>query len=296
MALVALSNVMNATEVSRFTYNSKNGLFNYTNPKSGNTHPVNERYVAKHLTPEMINYLKSDLQRTTAVEFDQAVKILAQKNKVAQDLSQGAANFLTSQDKFAQTVKASKTAEFFNMQRQAQNLLSLQPKPTALTVVVPEQASKIAINPKRDVAGFKSAAQATQALTTSANKYAIAYMAATAAIPVIATGILGNQYFTNKQVQPTKMQRVKNALNSAGSLVKSNVQAHPRIATGAGLVTLAGLSYAAYNKFGKAVKKSTVNVSTPVVKTEAKTVTPVVAPVKKAKTVKRLPGGYARRK
>ena len=83
MALVALSNVMNANEVSRFTYNLKNGLFNYTNPKSGNTHPVNERYVAKHLTPEMINYLKSDLQRTTAVEFDQAVKILAQKTRIS---------------------------------------------------------------------------------------------------------------------------------------------------------------------------------------------------------------------
>jgi hypothetical protein len=114
-------------------------------------------------------------------------------------------------------------------------------------------------------------------------------------------------------LQTTRMQRVKSALTNAGSvvktqamnagsLVKSNVQAHPRIATGAGLVTLAGLSYAAYNKFGKAVKKSTVNVSTPVVKTEAKkeTVTLVATPVKKAKKAKKankpLKGGYARRK
>ncbi len=133
--------------------------------------------------------------------------------------------------------------------------------------------------------------------STFASKIA-AFYAAAAVTPVVTTaGILGNQCFTTKEVQPTRMQRVKNALNNAGSLVKSNVQAHPRIATGAGLVTLAGLSYAAYNKFGKAVKKPTVKVSTPVVtKTEVKTVTPVVAPVKKAKTVKRLPGGYARRK
>lgn len=112
-------------------------------------------------------------------------------------------------------------------------------------------------------------------------------------------------------LQTTRMQRVQKALNNAGSyvantraanalvkagsVVKSNVQAHPRIATGAGLVTLAGLSYAAYNKFGKAVKKTTVKASTPVVKTEVKKTTPVVAtPVKKAK--KALKGGYARRK
>ena len=82
-------------------------------------------------------------------------------------------------------------------------------------------------------------------------------------------------------LQSTRMQRIKNALNNAGlyvantraanalvqagSVVKSNVKAHPYISTGAGLAAVAGLSYAAYNKFGKAKTVTSVVVpSTPV--------------------------------
>jgi hypothetical protein len=76
--------------------------------------------------------------------------------------------------------------------------------------------------------------------------------------------------------------RVANTLVAAGSSVKANVQAHPRIATGAGLVTVAGLSYLAYNKFGKATVKK--------VETKVVTATPkkaVVSTPVKAKKAKR---------
>ena len=83
--------------------------------------------------------------------------------------------------------------------------------------------------------------------------------------------------------------RVAQSLVNVGSSVKTQVLAHPRIATGAGLATIAGLSYVAYKNFGKATAK-------PVVETKkAVKAAPVVSTPTKAPK-RRLPGGYARRR
>ena len=134
-----------------------------------------------------------------------------------------------------------------------------------------------------------------------ANKFGVAYTVA-AATPVVAAGILGNTYFSKPvqpTVQPSRFDRMKNAVSNAGlvaknqavkagSFVKSNVQAHPRIATGAGLATVAGLTYLAYSKglFGKAAKKATVT-KAPEVKNKKATSQVVATTGKKAKKAKR---------
>ena len=87
--------------------------------------------------------------------------------------------------------------------------------------------------------------------------------------------------------------RVAQSLVNAGSSVKTQVLAHSRIATGAGLATIAGLSYVAYKNFGKATAKKVVETKKPEVKA-VKAAAPVVSKRKKAH--KGLPGGYARRR
>ncbi len=94
-------------------------------------------------------------------------------------------------------------------------------------------------------------------------------------------------------LQSKGFRGVKNALMNVGSSVKTQVLAHPRIATGAGLATIAGLSYVAYKNFGKATAKKVVETKKPEVKA-VKAAAPVVSKRKKAH--KGLPGGYARRK
>ncbi len=89
----------------------------------------------------------------------------------------------------------------------------------------------------------------------------------------------------------SKAAHVKNALLNVGSSVKTQVLAHPRIATGAGLATIAGLSYVAYKNFGKATANKDVKTKKPEVK--AVKAAQVVSQPKKAH--KGLPGGYARR-
>jgi hypothetical protein len=190
---------------------------------------------------------------------------------------------------------ASKTAEFFNMQRQAQNLLSSQPKSSIAQNIAASKArkvsqqayklshvnvlssfeneggkvlggqiigkaSKVTINPKMVAAGLVGSTIAGAGVYAY-NKYSQPKIekVLTEQTPVekhVANVVMTN-IAKNKTVQSTKFERVKNALNNAGSLVTSNVQAHKYIATGAGLATVAGLSALAYKKglFGKVAIK-----------------------------------------
>ncbi len=109
-----------------------------------------------------------------------------------------------------------------------------------------------------------------------------------------AANVESNKFNAQRLSEMTKFGRVKSALMNAGSKITSNVMAHPRIATGAGLITLTGLSYLAYNKFGKVAKTVAPKVQAPVAQ-KAITSTPVVTP-KTKKAGNRLPGGYARHK
>ena len=162
---------------------------------------------------------------------------------------------------------ASKTAEFFNLKKDAQYLLSLQPKSsTALSVVQPKssallvqsklsKASKFVINPKMVVAGAVGTA------VVGAGAYAYKQYRQ----PVEQTTVekhvanLVTQDISNKENaihNPTisRFESIKNAFKNTGVSTISSVKAHPYISTGAGLATVAGLSILAYKKglFGKA--------------------------------------------
>ncbi len=349
VAFAAMSNLIHAqTMESRFTFNQNTGLFLYDNPTSGKVHPVNIRFVKKHLDPKHIAMLKDQL-RLTGVEFDTAVKALAEQNKVQNNLPKD-------------------TDHFFNMQKNNQKLLSMRPQsalvltkpqPSALVLTnipstlkqysevnfrspvkfgPPYDMTKITkdtfYNPKHftyyaklkaaaaglktngdvicatpkgkvvDLAFIKnrifqsknrkhferlalssfeneggavrSGSQVSKFVAPSMlfkaaklfsdNKIAIAGTA------ISSAGIAGVAYYNRLKDQAvkaaeaaqaaeaarivdlSKFDRVKAALSNVGSSVKTSVQAHPYVSTGTGLATVAGLSYLAYTKFGKATK------------------------------------------
>ena len=170
---------------------------------------------------------------------------------------------------------------------------------------------KLALSAARLASNAKIAVVAVPAAVVAGGLYALDYgqsLKGTEMQLVVEKESLIEQHIQNSIVQNiknknnivstnstvlSKAAHVKNALLNVGSSVKTQVLAHPRIATGAGLATIAGLSYVAYKNFGKATAKKVVETKKPEVKA-VKAAAPVVSKRKKAH--KGLPGGYARRR
>ena len=265
--------------------------------------------------PQNSAKIQEVVSSSSMVDALEASKNIAIENKQLSDLSKDATNFLQAQDRFAQQISESNrlkaykasVASFENEGGAVSGRKILSTPIASVFVKSEDMCKKSASSAARLASNAKIAVVAVPAAVVAGGLYALDYgqsLKGTEMQLVVEKESLIEQHIQNSIVQNiknknnivstnstvlSKAAHVKNALLNVGSSVKTQVLAHPRIATGAGLATIAGLSYVAYKNFGKATAK-------PVVETKkAVKAAPVVSTPTKAPK-RRLPGGYARRR
>lgn len=267
MAFIAMSNInimsanvsnalLSPVDVDAIKYNPsrfgfKNGKFTYKNPTSGNTHPVNNRFAKKHL-------LSAATQNLFKEQIFQAVDA---KNILSLKPKPSALLVIQSKLSIAQNIAASKARKVSQQGYKLShaNVLSSFENEGGRVLGAAVKASKFAINPKMVAAGLVGSTIAG-AGAYAYNKYrqpTTVEQIVTEQTSVekhVANSVMADIAKNKTTAQATKFERVANAFNDARSFVTSNITNHPRIATGAGLATVAGLSVLAYKKglFGKA--------------------------------------------